>query len=78
MDNMENKIARLLVVPLRKALSGVTPSWCGRQEAANSYGALIALCDRRINKIMLLNTKNTMLSSRETGFIAGRVTLKIL
>ena len=28
---MENKPASLLVVPLRKALSGIPPSWCGKQ-----------------------------------------------
>ena len=31
-----NKPASLLVVPLGKALSGISPSWCGRQMAGNS------------------------------------------
>ena len=33
---MESKPARLLVVPLGKALSGIPPSWCGKQMAGNS------------------------------------------
>ena len=35
-DSVENKPASLLVVPLGKALSGIPPSWCGRQMADNS------------------------------------------
>ena len=35
-DSVENKPASLLVVPLEKALSGILPSWCGRQMAGNS------------------------------------------
>ena len=35
-DSVENKPASLLVVPLGKALRGITPSWCGRQMAGNS------------------------------------------
>ena len=35
-DNVENKLASLPVVPLEKALSGIPPSWCGRQVAGNS------------------------------------------
>ena len=34
-DGVENKPVSLLVVPLGKALSGVSPSWCGRQMAGN-------------------------------------------
>ena len=34
-DSMENKPASILV-PLRKALSGISPCWCGRQMAGNS------------------------------------------
>ena len=30
---MEKKPASLLVVLLKKALSGIPPSWCGRQKA---------------------------------------------
>ena len=35
-SDLENKPASLLVVPLGKALSGIPPSWCGRQTAGNS------------------------------------------
>ena len=35
-DSVENKPASLLVVPLGKALSGIPPSWCGRQMDGNS------------------------------------------
>ena len=35
-DSVENKPASLLVVPLGKVLSGIPPSWCGRQMAGNS------------------------------------------
>ena len=35
-DSVENKSASLLVVPLGKALSGIAPSWCGKQMAGNS------------------------------------------
>ena len=35
-DSVENKPASLLVVPLGKTLSGIPPSWCGRQMAGNS------------------------------------------
>ena len=35
-NSVENKPASLLVVPLGKALSGIPPSWCGRQMAGNS------------------------------------------
>ena len=35
-DSVENKPASLLVVPLGRALSGITSSWCGRQKAGNS------------------------------------------
>ena len=35
-DSMENKPVSLLVVPLEKALSGVSPCWCDRQMAGNS------------------------------------------
>ena len=35
-DSVKNKPASLLVVPLGKALSGIPPSWCGRQMAGNS------------------------------------------
>ena len=35
-NNVENKPASLLVVPSGKALSGIPPSWCGRQMAGNS------------------------------------------
>ena len=35
-DSVKNKPASLLVVPLAKALSGIPPSWCGRQMAGNS------------------------------------------
>ena len=42
-ESVKNKLASLLVVVLRKALRGITPSWCGRQIAGNSeassYGA---------------------------------------
>ena len=38
-DSVENKSASLLVVPLGKALGGITPSWCGRQIAGNSYAS---------------------------------------
>ena len=34
-DSVGNKPANLLV-PLGKALSGIPPSWCGRQVAGNS------------------------------------------
>ena len=34
-DSVKNKPASLLV-PLGKALSGIPPSWCGRQMAGNS------------------------------------------
>ena len=34
-DSVENKPASLVVVPLGSALSGITPSWCGRQVAGN-------------------------------------------
>ena len=44
-DSVENKPASFFVVPLGKALSGIPPSWCGRQIAGNSqtssYSALI-------------------------------------
>ena len=35
-DSVENKPASSLVVPLEKALSGISPSWCGRQMTGNS------------------------------------------
>ena len=35
-DSVKNKQASLLVAPLGKALSGILPSWCGRQMAGNS------------------------------------------
>ena len=35
-DSVENKPASLLVVPSGRALSGISPSWCGRQMAGNS------------------------------------------
>ena len=35
-QQVENKLARLLVVPLGKALSGIPPFWCGGQVAGNS------------------------------------------
>ena len=35
-DSVENKQVSLLVVPLRRAVIGITPSWCGRQMAGNS------------------------------------------
>ena len=35
-DSVENKPASLLVVPLGRALSGIPPSWCGRQMAGHS------------------------------------------
>ena len=38
---MENKPASLLVVPLERALSGIPPSWCGRQVAKNSLSEFI-------------------------------------
>ena len=34
--SLENKAVSSLVVPLEKALSGIPPSWCGRQMAGNS------------------------------------------
>ena len=34
--SVKNKPASLLVVRLGKALSGIPPSWCGRQIAGNS------------------------------------------
>ena len=34
-DSVKNKPTNLLV-PLGKALSKITPSWCGRQMAGNS------------------------------------------
>ena len=34
---VKNKPASLLVVPLGKALSGIPPSWCGRQVDLNLY-----------------------------------------
>ena len=34
-DNVENKPASLLVVPLGKTLGGIPPSLCGRQMAGN-------------------------------------------
>ena len=34
-DSVESKQANLLV-PLGKAISGISPSWCGRQMAGNS------------------------------------------
>ena len=44
-DSMKNKPTSSLVVPLGKALSGITPSWCGRQMTGNflasSYSALL-------------------------------------
>ena len=40
-DSVENKPASLLV-PLGKALSGIPPSWCGRQMAATPKRARIA------------------------------------
>ena len=36
LDSVENKPASSLVVPLEKALSRISPSWCGRQMAGNS------------------------------------------
>ena len=36
LHSVENKPASLLVVRLGKALSGIPPSWCGRQMAGNS------------------------------------------
>ena len=35
-DSVENKPESLLVVLMEKALSGIFPSWCGRQMAGNS------------------------------------------
>ena len=35
-DSVKNKPASFLVVPLGKALSEISPSWCGRQMAGNS------------------------------------------
>ena len=35
-DSVKNKAVSLLVVPLGKALSGIPPSWYGRQMAGNS------------------------------------------
>ena len=35
-DSVKNKPASSLVVPLGRALSGIPPSWCGRQMAGNS------------------------------------------
>ena len=51
---MENKPASLLAVPLGKALSGISPSWCGRQNGRPLLSeldtALRSLSrDRRIN-----------------------------
>ena len=34
-DSVENKPASSLAVSLRKALSGIPPSWCGRQMSCN-------------------------------------------
>ena len=34
-DSVEDKPASSLVVPLGKALSGILPTWCGRQMACN-------------------------------------------
>ena len=44
-DCVKNKPASLLVVPLQKALSGISSCWCGRQMVTtpkSSYTALIA------------------------------------
>ena len=35
-DSVENQPTSLLAVALKKALSGIPPSWCGRQMAGNS------------------------------------------
>ena len=35
-NNVESKPASLLVVSLGKALSGITPSWCGKEMVGNS------------------------------------------
>ena len=35
-DYVENKLTRLPVVPLGKALSRITPAWCGIQMVGNS------------------------------------------
>ena len=40
-DSVENKPASLLVVSLEKALSGIPPSWCGKQMAGNSSASLL-------------------------------------
>ena len=34
-DSVENKPASLLAVPLGKALSGISPSWCDKHMAGN-------------------------------------------
>ena len=34
-NSVDNKPASLLVVPLRRALGEIPPSWCGRQMAGN-------------------------------------------
>ena len=39
--SVENKPASLHVVPLEKALSGISPSWCGRQMGSNSLSELV-------------------------------------
>ena len=36
-DSAENKHACSLIVPLGRALSGITPSWCGRQMAGTQW-----------------------------------------
>ena len=50
---MNNKPASLLVVPLGMALSGINPSWCGRQMA----GEFSASSYKRINHFLVIGGK---------------------
>ena len=43
---MENKPVSLVAVSLVKALTGIPPSWCGRQMAGNSSTSSLERFDR--------------------------------
>ena len=59
---MKIKSVSLLVVPLGKALSGIPPSWCGRQMAAWQLLSELVISlsrDRRISMQQNIENKKT-------------------
>ena len=63
---MKIKPVSLLVVPLGKALSGIPPSWCGRQMAAWQLLSKLVIslpCDRRISMQQNIENKKNRLTT---------------